>query len=352
VKRLDLTSTTLSAFDGVVGPLPDQWRHFSRRGLSPTALETYSRCPFQFFARHVLGLERLERPEEIMGPSAAEFGELGHLILKSVYQALIDGGYFAGKKASVDIGSIVETIAQHSFAEYESKNPVGYPLAWEILQESLAQLLRQVVARDLEELSVSGYVPTGFEIEAKEQLGEAWPDPLKGQTIRGRMDRVDRHPTRNRLRIIDYKFKFGASAGPQDKDLYRAALRGERLQPPFYFLLGKRLAAPNRIQANLPHVEADFYYIAPHWTDGPLLSARFGPEGLAGKVGEEIRNTVAYLAQGIQSGRFFIEPGDYCRHCDVAEICRKNHPPSLWRTENDPITEPHRQLHEKDSKNL
>ena len=213
VERLDLTSAALDAFDGVVSPLSDYWRYSSRRGLSPTALETYSRCPFQFFARHVLGLERLERPEEIMGPSAAEFGELGHLILKSIYQTLIDQGYFAGKAAAVDIESTVETIARQAFAEYGSKNPVGYPLAWEILQETITQLLREVVARDLEEISVSGYVPVAFETEVKERLGAAWPEPLNGQTIRGRMDRVDRDKTRNRLRVIDYKFKFGASSG-------------------------------------------------------------------------------------------------------------------------------------------
>jgi ATP-dependent helicase/nuclease subunit B len=69
-------------------------------------------------------------------------------------------------------------------------------------------------------------------------------------------------------------------------------------------------------------------------------------------MGEEIRDTVAHLVQGIQRGRFFIEPGDYCRYCEVAEICRKNHPPSLWRAENDPITELHRRLREKDSKKL
>ena len=94
-ERLDLTSAALDAFDGVVGPLSDYWRHFSERGLSPTALETYGRCPFQFFARYVLGLERLERPEEMMGPSPAEFGELGHLILKLIYQELIDQDCFS-----------------------------------------------------------------------------------------------------------------------------------------------------------------------------------------------------------------------------------------------------------------
>ena len=62
VERLDLSSSRLDAFDGVVQPLGEFWDRFSERGLSPTALEVYGRCPFQFFARYVLGLERLERP--------------------------------------------------------------------------------------------------------------------------------------------------------------------------------------------------------------------------------------------------------------------------------------------------
>jgi ATP-dependent helicase/nuclease subunit B len=352
VERLDFSSAPLDAFDGVVNPLSDYWRHLSERGPSPTALETYSRCPSQFFAHQVLGLERLERPEDMMGLNPAQFGELGHLILKLTYQELIDRGYFSGEAAGLDIASTLTTIARRAFAEHASSNPIGYPLAWEILQEGLTQLLGQVIARDLQEISVSGYLPAGVEIEAKDRLEPTWPEPLNGMTIRGRMDRIDRDKTKNRLRIIDYKFKFGASLTAEDKDLYRAALRGERLQPPFYFLLGKRLSLQQKNDGPAPEVEASFYYIAPRFTDGPLVITGFGSEGFAGKLGDEIRNTISYLAQGIKNGRFFIQPGEYCRHCDVAEICRKNHPPSLWRAENDPITEPHRQLHEKDPKKL
>jgi ATP-dependent helicase/nuclease subunit B len=352
VERLDLTSAALDAFDGVVGPLSDYWSHFSHRGLSPTALEIYARCPFQFFGRYILGLERLERPEEIIGPNPAQFGELGHLILKSIYQELIYQGYFHGKAdAALDIESTLKTVARRIFAEYASTTPVGYPLAWEILQETLIELLRQVLVRDLEEISISGYMPVACETEGKERLGAAWPEPLTGQMIRGRMDRIDRDRTRNRLRVIDYKFKFGLSSTAQDKDLYRASLRGEKLQPPFYFLLGKRLAAEDALQGSAAEVEAIFYYIASRWSDGPLVTASFGSKGLDWQMGEEIRSTISYFARGIQQGRFFIQPGDYCRHCDVAEICRKNHPPSLWRAENDPLTEPHRQLHKKDPKN-
>jgi ATP-dependent helicase/nuclease subunit B len=242
------------------------------------------------------------------------------------------------------------TIAQRIFVEYEAKHPIGYPLAWESLKERLTQLIRQVAAQDLNELSLSGYLPIGLEKDQTEQLPADWPEPLNGLTIHGRMDRIDLNPAEHRLRVIDYKFKFGSARSPQDKDLYRSALRGERLQPPFYFLLGKRAALDEAIQNADLEVEANFYFIAPRWSDGPLVTTGFAAAGLSGKAGAETKHTIAYLAAGIQNGRFFIQRGEHCQHCDVAEICRKNHPPSLWRAENDPVTQAHRELHNKDAK--
>jgi ATP-dependent helicase/nuclease subunit B len=166
------------------------------------------------------------------------------------------------------------------------------------------------------------------------------------------MDRIDSDRAGNRLRIIDYKFKLGASPSTSDRDLYRAALRGEKLQPPVYSLLGKRWAEVSQPRLGAVPVEASFYYIAPFWTDGPLLPAVFRAEALGNKIGHEIKNTIAELVSGIKAGKFFIQRGPYCRYCEVAEICRKNHPPSLWRAENDPITAPHRQLRDKDPKKL
>ncbi len=103
VAEIDQSGDRLLPYDGALAKFDSYWKHFSERGPSPTALETYARCPFQFFARHVLGLQPLDRPEEILGPNPAEFGKLGHEILNSFYRALIDDGYFAGKAATVDI---------------------------------------------------------------------------------------------------------------------------------------------------------------------------------------------------------------------------------------------------------
>jgi len=348
--EIDQSGDRLLPYDGAIAKFDSYWKHFSERGPSPTALETYARCPFQFFARHVLGLEPLDRPEEILGPNPAEFGKLGHGILNSFYRALIDGSYFAGKAATVDVETTLQAVAARAFVDYEENNPVGYPLTWESLKDSLVQLLRQVIVQDLSELSQSGFAPVSLETDVTGRLPADWPEPLNGLAIRGRMDRIDRNDAR--LRVIDYKFKFGANPATQDTNLIRSALRGERLQPPFYILLAQRWAEQQTKATSQPTIEANFYYIAPRWAEGPLVSTSYGSDGLADKIGTATKQTIAYLADGVRKGHFFINRGEYCGHCDMAPICRKNHPPSLWRAENDPMTQTHRALHEKDPKKL
>jgi ATP-dependent helicase/nuclease subunit B len=350
IAALDLSTDQLDVFDGMIQTPARHWLRFSTHGLSPTALELYGRCPFQYFARQVLGLQTLETPETVVGPSAAEWGEVGHLILKLTYKELIGAGYFANNESHVAVDSVISAAAQKAFTKYEAENPIGYPLMWETVRETLTELIREVVGRDLEELASSGYVPVDLEIGMDDRLPPDWPDPLNTLAIHGRMDRIDIDPRGNRMRVVDYKFKFGAKPSPEDNDLSRSALRAQRLQPPFYSLLGQAKRRRDSLRDGERQIEANFYYIASRWSEGPLVIKSFNSEELTGKMGAEIRNSIAQLARGIQSGQFFMQPGEHCPHCEVAEICRKNHPPSLWRTENDPLTAPHRQLRQKDLK--
>src|SRR5690606_10213450 len=207
-------------------------------------------------------------------------------------------------------------------AEYEQSNPVGYPLAWENLKMSMVQTLLQVIERDLGELAQSGFTPADLETEVKGRLPADWPEPLKDLPIRRRLDRINR--TEGALRVIDYKSNFGATPAPQDRNLTRAALRGERLQPPFYYLLAQRWAEEQMKDIMRPAIEANFYFIAPGWSEGPLLTSAYGSEGLAGKAGAETKKTIAYLADGVRQGRFFMNRGAHCGHCEAAPICRKN----------------------------
>jgi ATP-dependent helicase/nuclease subunit B len=115
-------------------------------------------------------------------------------------------------------------------------------------------------------------------------------------------------------------------------------------------LLGESKRRRDSLRDGEYQIDASFYYVASRWSEGPLIIKSFNSEELSGRIGEEIKNSLALLGKGIQAGQFFMQPGEYCPHCEIAEICRKNHPPSLWRAENDPITAPHRQLRQKDLK--
>ena len=352
IERIDLSSERLASFDGMLARIDEHWRRFSQQGLSPTRLELYARCPFQYFARQMLGLERLERPEDAMGPSTGEFGELGHLILKLTYQDLIQRGYFEAKASNVALDEVVDRAAQKAFTDYEAKNPIGYPLMWDTVRETLTESIRAALSYDLKELAESGFTPAAFETDIAARLPADWPEPLGGLAIHGRVDRIDIDPGHNRIRVVDYKFKFGGKPAAEDNNLLRSALRGQRLQPPFYSVLGKVTNERDNPSGTQAQVEASFYFIAPRWSQGPLSTQSFNVAELSGRIGDEIKQTIAQLAKGIQSGRFFMQRGEHCPRCEVAEICRKNHPPSLWRTENDPITAPHRQLREKDPNQL
>jgi ATP-dependent helicase/nuclease subunit B len=297
----------------------------------------------------VLDLEQLERPEESDGPSVAEYGELGHEILKRIYQQLIDCGYFTTSVSRPDVETVLQSAAQTAFAEYERDHPIGYPLAWESLREQITELIRAVIRLDLQELGDCGYSPVAVEAAVADRLSADWPEALRSLVVRGRMDRIDVDRTGGRLRVIDYKFKLGTSPGSADRDLYKAALRAQKLQPPVYLFLGRRWAELHRPALRDAQIDAVFYYIARQWRDGPLVPKPFKGETLASSTGQQIKHTIAELVAGIASGRFYMQPGPHCQYCEVTEICRKNHPPSLWRAEHDPVTETHRRLRDKEA---
>lgn len=346
IRRLETIASPLGEHDGVVGPLPEFWRRAADEGLAPTALEGYARCPFQFFARNLLGLERLERPEESAGPGAADLGTIVHAILGAFYQELLERKFFPAQKTP-NPAAILRAASEKVFRDFERDHPVGYPLQWEIVKESVGALLEQVIARDLQELADSGFAPHALERDAAVRLPESWPAPLNAIMVRGRMDRIDYHEKENRYRVVDYKLKSGKTRRAEDNDLLRSALRGARLQLPFYLLLGE--TGDGLFDRSAPD-DAAFYFLAPAWSDGPLVVERIASGVWSGAAGARLKATVAFLAESMRRGLFFIQPHEsYCRYCAVSEACRKNHRPTLWRGERDPRVKAHLDLRTKDA---
>jgi len=200
-------------------------------------------------------------------------------------------------------------------------------------------MLREAVRADRREIMDSGFRPVGLEKDLTAQLDADWPEDLRGLPLQGRLDRVDHHARSGRYRVIDYKYKSGRAPGAVDRNPVLAALQGRRLQLPIYLLLAAD-GEIGREAAGAGAIDAAWYFLAPRWENGPLVAKELTGQSWQEPAGGKIRDTVARLLRGIRDGEFPMVPSDdYCRFCQVREICRKDHFPSATRAARHPAAE-------------
>ena len=74
----------LTAWDGMLDPDRQVAVSRDQRPISPTRLETYATCPYQYFLQFVLRLEQVEEPETIERLNALDRGRLIHDIARPI----------------------------------------------------------------------------------------------------------------------------------------------------------------------------------------------------------------------------------------------------------------------------
>jgi len=279
----------LTAYDGLTGG--DPAHRLRREGLSPTGLVRYATCPFQFFARDLLGLcPPTDLQEEVDGIAPTAWGLLCHEILADYYRTQIEGGV-----------ATLKEIADVICARYAGAHPVRFPLAWEARRERLIRTLERVVEQDLHESE--GFQPVAVEAECRGRIG-SFP-------IAGRIDRIDEAGAR--CRIIDYKYS-------EKKDPSVDGLQLLQLSIYLHLVAGQRVGQGQK--SNM--AEAAFFYILPNRPQGPLKTKTHKPA-------EADAQTLLQLAKAVEAGRFFIRTGAHCRNCGIATLCRRAHLPSRRR---------------------
>ncbi|GAB1724225.1 MAG: hypothetical protein GDA65_10995 [Nitrospira sp. CR1.1] len=316
----------LSAYDGMLADATAHWTRLSERGVSPTALETYARCPFQYFSAQVLDLEAV-RQTVSMELSPPAMGQLCHDALRLCYQALIQQGWATATSSTAAVTAEVTRAVTQAFATYARTHGTGYALTWRLAQETVQRLVEATVLFDREAVAVSGFVPVECEIDAKGTL----PDETGGGGIplRGRWDRLDRHPVSGAIQVIDYKYRTSDRVEAKDRQLLQAAVRAYHLQPALYALMA--VDSLNEPVSGLYPEQVDFFYLLPQGM--PMIErASFAASSWQGPSGPLLSRTVHLLVDGIRSGRHFIVPDTaHCAHCEFSAACRKAHQPSWWR---------------------
>jgi ATP-dependent helicase/nuclease subunit B len=321
LSRLEDDSSMLTPHDGVTGTLAPHWSRILARGLAPTPLERYARCPFQYFAADVLRIEPIRVPL-VRELDVALLGTVCHAALRRCYEQLLTMGWPVEPVTDDTIAWCIHSSVEQVAAEYEASGRAGHYILWELAKDMIVALVSSAVDADQEGQAEDPFIPVAFEVVAEGivpdlTVGEA--GPLK---IRGRVDRIDRRPDSSGLRIIDYKFKIGSAIKAEDRNLAQSALRGYRLQPALYACLN----IPG--QPKLSQVQ--LFFLAPHWST-PIARSTFDANIWSSEVGDRLRGSLSTLVRGIQSGRFFILPGSYCDTCEFRVSCRREHTSTWWR---------------------
>ena len=254
--------------------------------LSPSAIESFLQCPFQYFAQRLLRLEAApERPEQRL--SALEQGNVVHDVLKEWWQD------------PRDVTARFERVFTRCLDELHIPN--GYQ----------TERLRNAMLDDLKRFtSLDPWPRAAF--DSHTEMDFAFPLE-EGLEIFGRIDRLDVAPD-GRAFVLDYKYSGKASVNKKLTDenlmqapLYLMAARHLKFQPAGMFYVG---------------LKGGVEYVG--WSDAPLMDAEPLPENWL----EDARGRALRVVEAIRGGA--VEPApadrDKCRYCDARDVCRMEVP--------------------------
>lgn len=335
-------------------------RFGSARCWSPSQLEQYAYCPFQFLLASVLGASPATEPS--LGVDYMERGRLLHWVLSAAHRQwneLAGGPSSLGRRGPERFTQIVRSLLDERLAAAGRRTLEGGLLEIDVRQiiDWISAYCRQHAGYDAawrgwSEPPRPAHFEVGFGLKHQgDETDDADPllderdhlstlDPFEldcaGETIRfsGRIDRIDvgQIGGQTLFNVVDYKSGIGSKRTSRDW-----VLEGHALQLPLYalaaeWLLAQRGAAPFRAAywhvAGKGYVEKDavkFHVIADQ-----RLSVDPEWQELKTRLPARVRS----LVEGVRRGEFPMHSiDDECTgRCPYSTVCRVNQVRSLGKT--------------------
>ncbi len=264
---------------------------------SPTKIDTYVRCPLQFYYRYVLKLEEYMDIEEEIERST--IGKLIHDFLKDYYTGFLD------KKIVIDKSDFSENLKKYLKKHLHEggeqillREIISNTLMRFIEYESMRSKEEDIIIRDLE-------VPVAGVLEVAElKKGSAFK-------LKGRIDRAEE--INGIYHVIDYK--TGTITMPAKKlgsevDLSRDNIKKKirTLQLPIYVYLYSKM---NKIP--IEKIQAEIFNIRKPREENSLQveNIDFLLEALGFILREIVNPDISFSP----------DPGDYCKFCPFSLMC-------------------------------
>jgi ATP-dependent helicase/DNAse subunit B len=332
------------AWNGAVTS-PDLIAHLDARFgdtvWSASQLETYGRCPFTFFLRHVLGVRTLDEPDEDM--DGATRGSLLHVCLERLHRQLAanlgDAAFTSASETRA--ARLIPDIVRRALDEFEATGRGGVRAlrGWREreLTSTVVAYLRWEISENEKELRRA--TPRRRPLHTEVTFGMNGAPPVSLHSggrvlkLRGTIDRVDEltdAEVRGWRYVVDHKTS-DASLTPLD--LYE---EGALLQLPLY------VRALERLEGDGARVWGGAYQIV---KGECKRSAALHPRSLAkGKVREggtdteqraasRLHDAVAvalHHVDGVRSGEFPARIPKCAKgcptFCEVKDVCREDRP--------------------------
>jgi ATP-dependent helicase/nuclease subunit B len=316
--------------------LKDRLLQLKDNQYSITQLESYAKCPFQYFADRVLHLNTLEEPTEEL--EAFELGSLLHLILFEFYKELkrkniiLQGADDINFKKAEKLlfktarDKIDKLKLNSSLTFYEKEKIVG------VDDNTKNSILYKFLIE--ERNSIDGFIPEFFELAFgkvdkmtgdKSFSGEEFE--IGDTKVRGKIDRVDINEKDGTIKVIDYKLSGNR---PRQNDLQS----GLSLQLPLYLYAAKELIK-SQLHKNYKPFRAEIFSLKFNQKDfgskfAGISRAINDKDKMVSLAEEMIKiciESINKYVKEISSGKFNLSRLEdrenmVCKYCNFRSICR------------------------------
>ncbi len=318
----------LAAFAGRL-PTPAD----AERAVAVTRLESWLACPHGYFVEHLLRVEPVENPEELLEMTALERGSLVHDVLEQwLAEQLADppAPHVPWPQPARDR---LFAIGEEHCRRADERGVTGHRLLWHRDRQRILADLERFLEADDDRRRQGRLVPVG--VEQPFGLGGGGTeavrvsvDEARSVWLRGRIDRVDRREGGG-LVVADYK--TGGVSGYRDLgDAMPLGEDGTKLQLAVYALAvaggdvtggHASTADPEAAATSAPAVRSEYWFVS--------TRGKFERKGidLSDETVAALEGAVRLATDGIAAGLFPLRPPEPqwrpftpCRYCDPDEL--------------------------------